>query len=90
VYQEQINEIIGDQEWLNGDMNYLLYLAANRRLSLSMGAKKGDTNRESMPTAGYGIGNLVELKNYGDKWVHKAYLMLVDFENVFASVKWEA
>ncbi len=22
VYQEQINEIIGDQEWLNGDMKY--------------------------------------------------------------------
>jgi hypothetical protein len=36
----KINEIIGDQEWLNGDMNCLLNIAANRRLSLSMGAKK--------------------------------------------------
>jgi hypothetical protein len=40
VYQKQINGIIGDQEWLNGDMNCLLNLAANRRLSLSMGAQK--------------------------------------------------
>jgi hypothetical protein len=39
VYQEQINEINGDQEWLNGDMNCLLNLAAIRRLSLSIGTK---------------------------------------------------
>jgi hypothetical protein len=41
MYQEQINEIIGDQERLNGDMKCLFNLAANRRLSLSMSAKKG-------------------------------------------------
>ncbi len=28
-------------------------------------------------------------KNHGDKWDCKAYLMLDDFENGFASVKWE-
>jgi hypothetical protein len=32
---------------------------------------------------------LVGVKNHGDKWDHKAYLMLVDFENGFASIKWE-
>jgi hypothetical protein len=87
VYQEQINEIIGDQEWLNGDMNCLLNLAANRRLSLSMGTKKGDTNKESISTVGYGIGNLVGVNKHGDKWDHKAYLTSVDLENGFASVK---
>jgi hypothetical protein len=40
VYQEQINEIIGEQEWLNGDMNCLLNLAVNRRLSPSIGEKR--------------------------------------------------
>jgi hypothetical protein len=32
---------------------------------------------------------LVGVKNHGYKWDHKAYLMLVDFENGFASIKWE-
>jgi hypothetical protein len=90
MYQEQINEIIGDQEWLNSDMNYLFNLAANRWLPLSTGTKKGDTKRELISTIGYGIGNLVGLKNHGDKWDQKAHLMLVDFENKFASVKLEA
>ena len=40
MYQEQINEIIGEQEWLNGDMNCLLNLAVNRRLSPSIGEKR--------------------------------------------------
>jgi hypothetical protein len=47
VYQEQIHEIIGDQEWLNGDMDCLMNLAANRRLSLSMGAKKRVLQKEN-------------------------------------------
>jgi hypothetical protein len=51
-----------------------------------MSTKKGDTNRESISTVGYGI---VGVKNHGDKWDQKAYLMLVDFENGFASLKWE-
>ena len=55
-----------------------------------MGTKKGDTKRELISTIGYGIGNLVGLKNHGDKWDQKAHLMLVDFENKFASVKLEA
>jgi hypothetical protein len=51
--------------------------------------KNGATKRESISTLGYGIGDLVGVKNHGDKWDHKAYLMSVDFENMFASVKWE-
>jgi hypothetical protein len=66
MYQEQRNEIIGDQEWLNGDMICLLNLAANRRLSLSS-KKKCDTNRESISTVGYGIGDLVGVKKHVDK-----------------------
>ncbi len=53
VYQEQRNEIIGDQEWLNGNINCIIMnLVANRRLLLSMGTKKGHTKRESISTVG--------------------------------------
>jgi hypothetical protein len=31
-----------------------------------MGTEKGGTNRESISTVGYGIGNLVGVKNHGD------------------------
>ncbi len=72
------------------DMNCALNLAANRRLSHLMGAiKKGDTNKESVSTVGYGRGNMVGVNNHCDKWDYKAYLMLVDFENVFPMVRWE-
>jgi hypothetical protein len=56
-------------------------LAANRSLSFSMGTKKGCYKKETISTLGYGIGDLVGVKNHGDKWEHKAYLMSINFNN---------
>jgi hypothetical protein len=51
--------------------------------------KNGATKRESISTLGYGIGDSVGVKNHGDKWELKAYLISIDFQNRFASVKWK-
>ena len=36
----QINDIIGDEEWLKGEGNYLCNIASFRIISLYLGAKK--------------------------------------------------
>ncbi len=68
---------------MNDDINFLLNLAANRRLSLSICQKENKYHLLVM------VYDLVGVKNHGDEWDHKAYLMLVDFEDRFSSVKWE-
>jgi hypothetical protein len=39
----QINDIIGDEEWLQGEGNRLCNIASSRIISLSLGAKKKES-----------------------------------------------
>ncbi len=39
----QINDIIGDEEWLQGEGNCLCNIASSRIISLSLGAKKKES-----------------------------------------------
>ncbi len=43
VHFGQINDIIGDEEWLQGEVNCLYNIASSQIISLSLGAKKKES-----------------------------------------------
>ncbi len=57
----EISEIIGDEPWMNSEINYLCNVASGRKISLTLGSKK--KSRDSMEI---NIGDWVTVSNHGN------------------------
>jgi hypothetical protein len=83
----QINDIIGDGEWLQGEGNCLCNIASSRIISLSLGAKKKEsTNCDALCVC---VGDRVSVENYGKHWIHLERIISIDKDTKSAVVKWE-
>jgi hypothetical protein len=60
-------------------------------IMLSWGAKKKECKeqRRVLFDESLQVGNLVDVKNHGNQWPHKAQIVDIDMENKFASIRWE-
>jgi hypothetical protein len=72
----QINDIIGDEEWLQGEVNCLCNIASSRIISLSWGAKKKESTNSDALCIYVGDGVIVE--NHGKHWIHLGCIISID------------
>ncbi len=83
----QINDIIEDEEWLQGEVNCLCNIASSRIISLSWGAKKKEsTNSDALCVC---VGDRVSVKNHGKHWIHLGHTISIDKNTKTAVLKWE-
>ncbi len=69
----QISDIIGDEEWMKGDMNNICNIASQRKVSLTWGAKKKSKKRSL-----FEVGDEVIVSNHETKWDHRAKIIKLD------------
>jgi hypothetical protein len=83
----QINDIIGDEEWLQGEGNCLCNIESSRIISLFLGAKKKEsTNFDALCIC---EGDCVSVENHGRHWIHLGHIISIDKNTKTAVVKWE-
>ncbi len=83
----QINDIIGDEEWLQRKVDCLCNIALSQIISLSWGAKKKEsTNSDALCVC---VGDCVSVKNHGIHWIHLGHIISIDKNTKTAIVKWE-
>ena len=64
----QINDLLGDEEWLQGEVNCLCNIASSQIISLSLGAiKKESTIFDALCIW---VGDHVSVENHGKQWIH--------------------
>ena len=63
VNSVQIMDIIGEDEWMKGELNFICNIASGRKVSLTWGSKKKSSNWSQL-----GIGDNVIVSNHGTKW----------------------
>jgi hypothetical protein len=79
--------VIGDEEWINGEVNTLINIGSTRKVSLSWGSKKKETgnfNGNVLP------GDPVIVMNCGSKWEHHAVIISINESTSSAVVKWNS
>jgi hypothetical protein len=83
----QINDIIGDEEWLQREVDCLCNIVSSQIISLSWGAKK----KESTHSDALCIceGDCVSVENHGKHWLHLGHIINIDKSTKTAVVKWE-
>ena len=84
VTSAQIMDIIGDKEWMKGEMNCICNIASNRKVTLTWGAKKKSSNRSQLS-----IGDNVIVSNHGTKWEHRAKILKMNDDGISVLVKWD-
>jgi hypothetical protein len=91
VSLNQINDIVGEEDWIHGESNCLVNLASGRTITLSWGAKKKEHKEQCrlLSDESLQVGDLVVVKNHGHQWPHQAHIMNIDMENKLAMIKWE-
>ncbi len=83
----QIHDIIGEQEWLQGEGNCLCNIASSLIISLSLGTKKKkSTNFDALCVS---EGDRVSVENHGKHQIHLGYIISIDKSTKTAVVKWE-
>jgi hypothetical protein len=83
----QINDIIGDEEWLQGEGNCLCNIPSSRIISLSWGAKKKEATKfDALCVC---VGDCVSVKNHGKHWIHLGHIISIDKNTKTDLVKWE-
>jgi hypothetical protein len=83
----QINDIIGDEEQLQGEGDCLCNIASSRIISLSLGEKrKESTNFDALCIY---VGDCVSVENHGKHWIHLGHIISIDKSTKSAVVKWE-
>ncbi len=83
----QINDIIGDEEWLQEEGNCLCNIESSWIISLFLGAKKKEsTNFDALCI---GEGDRVSVENHGKHWIHLGHIISIDKNTKTAVVKWE-
>jgi hypothetical protein len=72
----QINDIIGEEEWLQGEVNCLCNIALSRIISLSWGAKEKESkNSDALYVC---VGDRVSVENCGKHWIHLEHVISID------------
>ncbi len=83
----QSDDIIGDEEWLQGEGNCLCNIASSQIISLSLGAKKKEyTNFDALCVC---EGDCVSVGNHGKHWIHLGHIIRSDKNTKTAVVKWK-
>jgi hypothetical protein len=83
VYLSEIYDIIGDEPWINDEVNCLANIGSHQTITLSWGAKKKVSLAENLH-----VGDKVVMSNYGTHWQHQAQIVSIDIENNTAKIKW--
>jgi hypothetical protein len=83
VSHEQISEIIGDEPWMDSEINCLCNVASGRKIWLTHGLK-----RKSMDPMDINIDDWVTVSNHGNLFP-QAQVKEIDFSKNVAKVKWE-
>ncbi len=83
VSHGQIYEIIGDEPWMDSEINCLCNVASGRKIWLTLGLK-----RKSVDPMEINIGDWVTVSNHGNLF-HRAQVKEIDFFKNLAKVKWE-
>ena len=84
----QICDFVSDEEWINGEINCLSDIGSKRIVTLSWGAKTKDSEDPSCQQLK--IGDLVTVSNQGDKWIHHAKIISINYDFLTAVVRWES
>jgi hypothetical protein len=79
----QISEIIGDEPWMDFEINCLCNVASGRKIWLTLGSK-----RKSVDPMEINIGDWVTVSNHGNLFP-QAQVKEIDFSKNLAKVKWE-
>jgi hypothetical protein len=83
----QIHDVIGYEEWLQGEGNCLCNIASSRIMSLSLVAKKKEsTNFDALCVC---EGDCVSLENHGKHWIYLGYIISIDKNTKTTVMKWE-
>ncbi len=83
----QINGILGEEEWLQGEVNCLCNIASSQIISRSWGAKKKESKNSDAVCAC--VGDCVSVENHGKHWIHLGYIISIDNNTKTAVVKTE-
>jgi hypothetical protein len=79
----QISEIIGDEPWMDSEINCLCNVASGRNIWLTLGLK-----RKSVDAIEINISDWVTVSNHGNLFP-RAQVKEIDFSKNLAKVKWE-
>ncbi len=79
----QISEIIGDELWMDSEINCLCNVASGRKTWLTLGS-----NGKSLDPMEINIGDSVTVSNHGNLFT-QAQVKEIDFSKNLAKVNWE-
>jgi hypothetical protein len=83
VSRGQIYEIIGDELWMDSEINCLCNVASGKKMWLTLGSKRKFVNPMEI-----NIGDWVTVSNHGNLFP-RAQVKEIDFSKNLAEVKWE-
>jgi hypothetical protein len=91
VNLDQVYDIVGEEDWIHGEVNCLANLASSQTITLSWGAKKKESikQRRVLSDEALQVGDHVVVENHGKQWPYKAELIYLDMENNTALIRWE-
>ncbi len=91
VNLDQVYDIVGEEDWIHGEVNCLASLASSRTITLSWGAKKKESTKQRsvLPDESLQVGDHVVVENHGKHWPHQAQIIDIDMETNTASIRWE-
>ncbi len=92
VSSSQINEIIGNELWVDGVWYSLSNLATGRLVTLSHGTKKKDKQNFKEikeEKINFSVGELVVVMNHGDAWTHRVHIISLNVNENATMIKWE-
>ncbi len=79
--------MIGDEEWLQGEVKCLCNIASSWIISLYWGAKKKEsTHYDAFCVC---VGDRVRVENHGKYWIHLEQIISINKNTKTAVVKWE-
>jgi hypothetical protein len=84
VNSDLIMDIIGEEEWMKGELSCICNIASGRKVSLTWGLKKKLSNRSHLS-----IGDDVIVSNHGTKWEHCAKILQMNDDGISVMVKWD-
>ena len=84
VNSAQIMDIIGEEEWMKGELNCICNIASGRKVSLTWRLKKKSSNWSQLR-----IGDNVIVSNHGTKWEHRATILQMNDNGISVLVKWD-
>jgi hypothetical protein len=79
-----IMDIIGEGEWMKGELNCICNIASGRKVTLTWGSNKKSSNRSHLS-----IGDNVIVSNHGTKWEHRAKILQMNEDRISVLVKWD-